>query len=114
MFYPWLFNNSNSIVNEINSNYVTEVLKLHKNSYNVKIKIDLKKCNNLYNFLILVQNKKDKISSNYNLSERLYQKISLKDSNKNYTDRSGNNIHLIIKIENKDNQFIKYPVIPVL
>ena len=114
MFYKWKSNSANGVIDEINNNYIIEISSTRKDLYKIKVKLNLNKCNNLYHFLTLIQNQKDKVSLVHNLSERLYQQIIFKDINKNYTDSSGNNVNLTIRIENKENQFIKYPVIPMI
>lgn len=113
-FQPWLSNNSNAIVNEINSTYKAEIIRKQNSLHEINIKIDLNKCNNLYHFLIMIANRKDKISSLQNLSNNLYQKIELREITKSYIDSAGNNIYLNVKIENTNSIFLKYPLVSAL
>jgi len=114
MFLPWSSNDSNNITKEINENCAIELIKKNNTLYQVVYKIDLNKCNNLYNFLTLLQNEKEKTANKNRIFNRLYQLLSFREITKNYIDNSGNNVNVIVTIKNKDQQYIKYPIIPVL
>lgn len=104
------YENYNSLIKEINSYFDIVIENKSKNIITLKIEINLKKCPELFNFLLFCKNlQKNIVSKNeLNINNNIYQKINVSSFKMTSLDLNTNNTFNIDIKFNKNDLLLKY------